>query len=79
MRIFNFLSFSCKDGGSVLAVCTSDEFECNNGNCVANTLVNNTVNDCVDNSDEGKTWLLVPDSFKVCEQKERLDDRTLYI
>lgn len=33
--------------------CGSD-FECTNGNCISQTLVNNTVNDCEDNSDEGK-------------------------
>ena len=37
--------------------CTESEFACNNGNCIALALFNNTVNDCEDNSDEGQTLL----------------------
>ena len=47
----------CCTAGRAEAACSADEFECTNGNCVADSLVNNTVNDCVDNSDEGNASL----------------------
>ena len=40
---------------SVTADCDADtEFACTNGRCILFEKVNNTVNDCEDNSDEGE-------------------------
>ena len=40
----------------------STQYACANGRCIPLRLVNNTVNDCEDNSDEGKCQIHVHDA-----------------
>ena len=42
-----------KDLFTLGTACTGTEFECSNGNCIPVEYVNDTVNDCGDNSEEG--------------------------
>ena len=52
-----FCLIPCIFGGlfNILASCscTTGQYTCYNGNCIAQSKVNNSVNDCGDNSDEG--------------------------
>ena len=47
----SFLSFPTD------AVCSDGYYECQNLNCIPQAYVNDTINDCVDNTDEGTCTL----------------------
>ena len=54
------LMCNCPTGGVDTACDVRTEYQCRNGNCIPLSSFNNSVNDCVDNSDEGET-----DSFLI--------------
>lgn len=44
--------------------CQADQFRCGNGNCIANVLACNSVDNCGDNTDEGTTTCAAPATFR---------------
>ena len=53
-------------GGEVIQGCdVSTEYRCSNGNCIPRTSVNNSINDCGDNSDEGEANNLLIRTFLI--------------
>ena len=56
-----YIAASCLELLDVLVICPcvvlgcdTTQFTCGNGNCISSSLVNNSVNDCGDNYDEGR-------------------------
>jgi len=58
VKVFPFFSFY-SDTNSLFAIILAtncnhaNAYRCSNGRCIASALLNNSVNDCGDNSDEG--------------------------